>query len=159
MEKYDIDNLTQVWLRVSGSGEDTESRETDAASRLRRFINCEAAHGAMYTLLAIKTKGGPAEHVFRRAAEDERRHEKLLQTEYFLLKGDTCVPESIQPSAPYPLEAIRRQYIEETRCAQAYEAEAAKASDPRSKTLFSQLARDERRHAAAMRALVERLMG
>ncbi len=158
MESYDLDNLSRVWLRVKGSDQ-KEAPGDGFLGKLRTYINMEAAHADMYTLLAIKSKGGPAERVFKRAAEDERRHEKLLQTEYFLLSGDTLVPDSIKPSAAYLIEAVRQQYMEELRGAAGYEKEARSAADARTAALFTQLTRDERRHAAAMRALVERLMG
>lgn len=157
MENYDTENLARVLERICNPPENHRQSQ-DNSGRLREFIRQEAASAAMYTLLAIKTKGGPAEAVFKRAAQDERRHEKLLQTEYFLLRGDTCPAAKEQPSAPYLLEAVRRQYIDELNSAAVYE-EAAKASpEGRAAAMYKELARDERRHAAAMRALVERLI-
>ena len=157
MENYDTENLSRVLERICSRPEGRETAQA-GSGRLGEFIRQEAASAAMYTLLAIKTRGGPAEAVFKRAAQDERRHEKLLQTEYFLLEGDTYPAAKEEPSAPYLLEAVRRQYIDEKRAAEAYEAAAKASSDGRAAAMYRELARDERRHAAAMRALVERII-
>ena len=155
MENYDLENLGRVLQRIAPSAQPEPEPEIPC---LRDMIRQKSAQAAMYTLLALKTKGGPVENVFQSTARDERRHEKMLQTEFFLLTGDTCPPCDEQPSAPYLLEAVRKQYIEEVRSAENYERAAKDSPSPRSSALYSQIAADERRHAAAMRALVERLI-
>ncbi|MGM9521051.1 MAG: ferritin family protein [Oscillospiraceae bacterium] len=159
MENFDLENLGKVWERVSPP-DSTGAPESapDTAGWLRNFIDGEAADAAMYTLLALKTKGSSAERVLRRIAADERHHEKRLQTEYFMLTGDTWMPRTRQPSAPYLLAALRERYIEEQKGAENYESAAKKTEEPRLRAMLFELARDERRHALAIRSLVDKFM-
>ena len=93
MVDYDMENLEKVWRRVSPPAEEPGGGTGGLRERLAGLIRREAAGAAMYTLLAIKSKGGPAERVFKRAAEDERRHNAELErygipSESALIDGD-----------------------------------------------------------------------
>ena len=154
MVDYDMENLEKVWRRVSPPAEEPGGGTGGLRERLAGLIRREAAGAAMYTLLAIKTKGSPAERAFRRAASDGERHEKQLQAEYFLLTGDTCPVPREEPSAPYLLEAARRQYIEELSLSKEYESLASAAGEEGEGQVFSQLSRQCKRRAASVRALI-----
>ena len=161
MEEAEIKNISKVWERVYSDDGVTEAPQDQGQSltaMLREFIDDEAMDAATYTLLAVKTKGTPGEKLLKNLAEDERRHERSLQSEYFLLTGDTWTPRKRYPSAPYLLSALRERFIAEQRGADKYEETAKTVTDEQLRTVLFELARDERRHARELRRLVERMI-
>ena len=162
MGNYDVENLLRVWPRVTG--EEPGDMKTlpgppeDLAARIGELIDDEEADAAMYTLLAMKTRGSRAEGRLRRLASEERAHGRRLQSEYFMLTGDTWTPKKRHPSAPYLLRALRERYIGEMQGAANYETLAQQMQDPRLRTMFFELGRDERRHAGVVREIIESLM-
>jgi rubrerythrin len=160
VENYNIENIQQVLERAKSAAPTPPSGDgaSKTAAQLREFIGDEAEDAAMYTLLAIKTKGSPAQQVLNGIAADERQHEKRLQAEYFMLTGDTFSPKVGKPSAPFLLPALRQRYIGETSGAEAYEKAAKETQNASLRALYFELARDERRHARSIRSLIDRLI-
>ena len=159
MEKYDLENLSRVWKRVYS--EDTckiQETSPDKTKMLASFIASEIMSASMYRLLSLKTRGSRAENILKRIAADEVRHEKRLQAEYFLLRGDTCPRKPAHPSAPSVLKALKDCHAAEEKAAAAYEKAAKDEENGRLRAMFYDLARDERRHAKELRSLIEKFL-
>lgn len=158
---YDLENLADVWMRVEAAVSGADEAECGGMQdipSLRRFIDGEASDMAEYLRMAKLSHGTDAEPIFIRAAADERRHAKRLITEHFILTGDTYAPSTSASDERSLLTAVRNRYIDERGGAEAYENAAKDTKDPRLSALYSEFSADERRHAAAMIALIERLM-
>lgn len=158
---YDLENLADVWMRVESAVSNSDALECGGMQdipSLRRFTDGEASDMAEYIRMAKMAHGTDAEPIFIRAAADERRHAKRLITEHFILTGDTYAPNTSASDENSLLTSIRNRYIEERQGAEAYENAANETKDPRLSAVYSELSGDERRHAAAMLALIERMM-
>ena len=156
---YDLENLADVWLRVDASSpSEPADGELQDVLTLRRFIDDEESDMRAYLRLAKMACGTPAAAVFIRTAADERRHAKRLMTEHFLLTGDTYAPNVKTPDDEPLLTSVRNRYIGEREGSAAYKKAAEETKTPRLSAIYSELAADERRHAAAMLCLIERLM-
>ena len=125
---------------------------------LRRFLDDEVSDTQTYSRMAWEARGTDAEPIFLRAAADERRHARRLMTEHFILTGDTYAPTPKRGDETSLLASIRDRYIEERGGAAAYENAAGETEKPRLAAIYMEFSKDERRHAAAMLALIERLM-
>ena len=156
LDNVDTENLKRVWERVAPETPEPEPAwEPDIVVRLRGFIENERDETAMDGLLVLKTRGSRAEKTLRSILEDERRHERRLQSAYFLLIGDTYAPPARHPSAPYLLKALRERYMGETAGAEAYDRAAAETDDESLREALREIAADERRHAGLLRSMIE----
>ena len=99
----------------------------------------------------MKTRGSEAERTFRRLSREEADTERRLQTEFFLLTGDTWAAPAVHPSAPSLAGAVREAYLAETE-------NARRLSEFGPDPLFQELAERERAHAAALRRMLERFL-
>ena len=159
LENMDTENLMRVWERVAPEPQEPEPAwEPDIVVRLRGFIENERDEAAVYGLLALKTRGSRAEKTLRSIAEEEKRHERRLQSAYFLLTGDTYAPPARHPSAPYLLKTLRERYMGETAGAEAYDRAAAEVPDEGIQATLREIAADERRHGALLRSIIETII-
>jgi rubrerythrin len=153
-----LNNFDRVWMRVSeyASDPDYSTHETPSndAETLRSFIEGESKDLAFYMDLAGKCRT-PGRTVINEIASDERRHLKKLQTEYFLLTGDSSVPRRSCPYTDGILSALRRAYIHETEGYSQYIKAAGETKIPRLEALYTELAADEKRHSEKIRKLIE----
>ena len=153
-DTVDLEGLERAWRRVRAPETPESAPEDSLRAELARFIRNASAAGAMYGLLAMKTGGSAAEGVFRRLARQELDTEKRLQTEYFLLTGDTWAAPPVRPSAPSVAGAVRSACLAESDNADALEAAALRRPETRSAGLLGELASRERAHAQALRELL-----
>lgn len=158
-ESVDLTALARVWERVGppAQGPDT-APEDRLRAELARLIRNASAAGKMYDLLAMKTRGSHAELTFRRLSREEADSERKLQTEFFLLTGDTFAAPSVHPSAPGVAGAVREACLAEEKNSRRLEALRGLAGDDRAASLFRELAARERSHAALLRQLLERMI-
>lgn len=160
MEHIDLQNLNRVWDRIQG--EQSSPCEPSEGNRdpalLRSLIEEESYDASFYTLLAIKTRGRPIQRTLLSLKRDGERCLKRLQTEYFLLTGDTLAPRERKPSAPYLLPALRDRWQAEERAAARFAKAAEEASSPSLKALFLTLAEGKTRRAETLRAVLEKTL-
>lgn len=128
------------------------------AERLKAYIQNERLTCAMYKHCADICPAAMAK-CLRSMANDEYRHLKAMQLEFFLLTGDTL------PLGPAPVfdrdlpGALRRAYSGEWSSACDYTAEAERQNDEKLRSLFLAQSRDELRHRALVRHFLARLTG
>ena len=131
--------------------------ERDYATRLENYIESEARSRALYAALACRM-GGRAGAVLRSMSADEGRHLRAMQTEYYLLTGDSlaCVRPDISGDSQ---ELLRRAYAVELAAAEGYAAEAEKHTDGALRALFLAQSRDERCHRHRIKMLLGSALG
>lgn len=151
----DLKNFDNVWMRVSEYASDpVHMAEKGDEAVLKAFIEDESKDLAFYIDLACKCRA-PGSVIIRGIAADERRHLKILQTEYFLLTGDSCVPSRSCPYTDGVLSALRKAYIHETEENKEYLKASEETKNPRLGALYEELAADEKRHLDRIRKLIE----
>lgn len=128
------------------------------AERLKTYIQNESLTCAMYKHCAGICPSFMTKYL-RSMADDEYRHLKAMQLEFFLLTGDTL------PPAPLPVfdrdlcKALRLAYSGEWSSSCDYAAEAEKHEDEKTRSLFLAQSRDELRHRCLARRLIAGLTG
>jgi rubrerythrin len=154
-----LKNFDRVWSRVSdaAAGREHSSHMTSNsdAETLKTFIEDESKDYAFYIDLAGKCRASGRTAIMR-IASDERRHSKMLQTEYFLLTGDSCVPSRSCPYTDGVLSALRRAYMNEVEGSRKYKKAAQETKIPKLAELYSALSEEEKRHSEVIRELIER---
>jgi rubrerythrin len=85
---------------------------------------------------------------------------KKLIAAVYLRTGGSCSAcgEPVETSRQKTLQTIRNRYEAETKGAEAYAAAAAAADDPQLRSLYTELAGDERRHGKELEALLKSMM-
>ncbi len=146
-------DFEQVWSRVTGAPEDAGAED---AAVLRELIADEARDRALYLALARRVRAASA--ALTELAGDEREHFTALQTEYYLLTGETCTPPESCPMIHGALSALRGAHAGELAGAERYMRAAESAGDAARGELFRAHAADERRHAETLRRLIMRAM-
>ena len=131
---------------------------TDDAAVLRRLMDGESVAVAYYRRLACRSGRNSASQ-FRQIASDEEQHLRQLQTEYYLLTGDSYNPTKAEPVDQGLLSALRTAYQAEQSDYQAYMRAAESTASTALAALYVDHAADEARHAQQLRRMVERVMG
>ncbi len=184
MEKYDIQNFSDVWSRViseSGAAQ-SETRALPKASvsietselpdilppdmslhgvksdvtLLCRFIKGEAADAKYYNAMAIRCRQNRT--VFHRLSADEANHEKQLRAAYFILTGDCCGLNKDNFRITSLSDALRMRYIKETEGSFAYIEAARSAESENLRRLYTRIAADEKHHADVIEELIEHMV-
>ncbi len=107
---------------------------------------------------AASVFSGRAAQLFRKLAADEKKHFSRLQSEYFILTGDTYAVKPFPSGTPKGLlPALRESFISETKAAEDYVA-AARESDKRLFNLFSMLADDAEMHAESLGKFINNII-
>ncbi len=155
-DKIDAAAIGRVWDRVANTS--APSGPEGLTKALRDFIDRVERARDMYALLALKTKGTALSKELSELAGAEADTGRRLQTEYFLLTGDTCVPGTARASAPYLMGALRDAHAGELENAKAYAALAAAVSEGKLRETLYDLSARERSHAEKLREIVGRMM-
>lgn len=155
-EAYDSEKFNEVWSRVTG---DTPESSGDPGEKelagLRGFMDGEYSDSMFYKKLASCLSGREAKRFFAGLAADEHCHFKKLQTAYFLMTGDTYMPENKNVQITSILTALYTRFKEETEGAEAYAAAAGNTENARLKCLYTAFSADEARHACGIEKLIE----
>ena len=154
---YGLQNFDRVWSRVAGGMEAPPSASRDDEAALREFIADELRDAAFYSELA--RRAGWASRMLRRIAAEETGHKKNLQTEYFLLTGDSYVAEPSCPAVSAVLDSMRLAYANEPKGAECYLAAAEATKSEQLREMYRMHASDETSHAEALRSMISRAIG
>ncbi len=152
--------FADVWQRVTGAVTGVETqRPREEAERLAAFIRNENRDMAFYGALAERSSPLCRDHILR-IARDEQGHLLDLQTEYFLLTGDSCPvsPPSQHGSPAGLLSALRGAYDNELQGAAASEAAAGQTPRDDLKELYRRHAEEERAHAVILYRLIRQAL-
>lgn len=163
-------NFNRVWERVRAARSERlmqperpytgKAAPLNMKSALEGFIENEVSDSGYYSALASKTTQLKARRLFMRLSAEEKNHARQLQTAYFLLSGNSYAVKRPAKTPPRSmLEALRQRYSAENEGAAAYLSAAERTDNSELKQFFSELARDEKRHAAEIKRLVESSMG
>ncbi|MCC8155982.1 MAG: hypothetical protein LIO54_01645 [Oscillospiraceae bacterium] len=138
--------------------EDARSCVSDGseARTLAALIGQEYRAEQRFTALAAQTGGRAAETLLRLAAGC-RGLVRQLQTEYFLLTGDSCPPPREAPPTDGLPAGLRRAWEETLSAERAYLAAAADFRDERAARCAA-AARQKRSARLALRELAGRLL-
>ena len=154
-DNYDLENLQQVWERVTSSGaEDTKSGDLTA---MRKLMDMEATISAVYVRAAKESKGAICRFMYDGAAEG-RSHIKKLRTVHFILTGDTYAPEVQRPQDDRLIETLRLIYISEERLLDAYKKEWNNTKDSRLSRLYSEFADEKSRRLTAAENIISDIL-
>ena len=157
---HGLEQFEHVWRRVraaSDSPSPPAPPRPDDGEQLRQFIEAEAADAAFYSALARRCTGA-GRAVLTRLCAQERCHLRQLQMEYFLLTGDSCTPPRACPVTGGVISALRMAYLDELEGTEQYLEAAARTASKPLQALYTQLAKEERQHAAALRGLIGRVL-
>ena len=163
-----LSRFETVWQRVSGKETQEElpqnpqimatEEKQGPLIRMEQLMNTEASMRQWYGVAAVRAERRSGEALRRLAAECGKSL-KLLQTEYFLMQGDTWVPRKQTVPAASLLDCLRRIYMEEQNLQEMYWAAANTEETAVLRRLYGEL---ELRCAARMKtlhALVQRVLG
>ena len=151
---YDLDEWNPVWKRESNE----MSAGDPEVERLQRFMNDEARDANTYARMAQRSSDPRRAQTFRHMSADEKNHLRRLQTWYFILTGDTYVPQPSKPEVTSMLGLMRSQYKGELEGAREY-AEAAKTTKyERLAEIYADNAGDEASHAKNLERMLEDIM-
>lgn len=163
---YGLEKLNEVWNRVTATGEIQEQSKITVSAvsehsdkeTLQGFIEDESNDFAYYKKLAAKSNRA-SRIIFNKIACDEYSHLKKLQKMYFILTGDSYMPQMKNQEIPSMLSALRNRYIAETKGQAAYESASAITSNKKLAQIYIELASDEKLHAGEIERLIEKAMG
>ena len=94
----------------------------------------------------------------RLSAEEKESWQGSCRQRIPLAATAYAVKRPAKNSAPFHLEALRQRYSAENEGAAAYFSAAERTDNSELKQFFSELAKDEKRHAAEIKRLVESSM-
>ena len=125
---------------------------------LRQMLEGEWEDARIHRRLAQRA-GGSAARVLSGLARQEREHAGRLGAAWFILTGQRYRWSGHNESRPSVGLAggLREQFLQEQREAEAYARAAREVNDPCLRTLFEELARQEREHARILYGLLERM--
>ncbi len=164
-EALDRETFTQVWSRVSPTGEGpvevippADGPEADAgnARQLQELVLTMLTDASVYRDLARRTRRSVAAvtGLGRLKTAQARR----LGAAYFLMTGVRYWPAGATPVNPpegfFP--ALRERFLAEGRLAGTLEALSAQTPDPDLRELYQDLARETRELTRTIRRIVER---
>lgn len=124
------------------------------------FLRDELADAQIYRYLAAHAPTAEGKRVMRQIAADEAGHVRTLRTVYFLITGETyCVTVVLPPQPKLSwCDRLRARYHEEACGGFNYARAAEETTDICLKEIFDRLSRDEYRHAAQVRGLLEKAL-
>ena len=127
---------------------------------LQGFLREEIADARIYHMLARCVPNAGARRVFHRIAESEQEHVRQLQAANFLITGE-CYRVSVcftpQRMKDY-CATLRERYHGEVCDGFNYERAAEETTDFCLKKLFSDLSKDEYRHADWLKNLLAKAL-
>ena len=156
--KQALRQFEAVWPRVTGREEAPPPPEKDAAASLAEMIAAETAAERRYLCMTQRATGANAA-ALRRLAAGSRGLTKKLQTEYYLLTGDSRpVPPRPQEKCRALGETLRLAWASAGSAESAYRAAVGRTEDPALRELFREAAELKRSQRALLRDLAGRLM-
>lgn len=132
--------------------------QTQELERLRGMMDSELASERFYRALAAKLSRQQGQKLIQ-AAQDEARHLRALQMEYFLLTGDSRTPTTGETVITSRLSALRDGYHAEKAAYDAYMQAAQNTASTALAAVFIANAADEARHAQMLRGMIGRALG
>jgi len=131
--------------------------ERDYAARLEKYIDDENYSMCLYAALARRC-GGNMAATLRAMSEDESRHLRAMQMEYYLLTGDSrhCPKADTEGDMS---ELMRSAYAGEWSAAVGYEREAEMQMDGALREVFRAQSADELRHRANVKKMLGGMLG
>ena len=143
----------RVWERVRSAGHGND------AAVLEGFIRDEMRDAADYSRLAQMTGALRVRRLLDHLAAEERLHaKKLLAAAYMRYGRDTVMPNLRYDKGERIFSALRRRYARELQSAEAYSKAAGSTAEETLKDVYTVLAAEERKHAAALCGLLETLL-
>ena len=128
------------------------------AQEFSRFLTEEYRSMKTYGILSGKSRNPNIRRTFIRLRDDEQRHLKLLQTEHFLLFGDSKKPQEPNITLRTMPEMLQMLYKAENAASDGYKKAALQTSDPKLRGLFTRLSEEEKKHADIIRTLTAQLL-
>lgn len=126
--------------------------------RIRAMMDGELASQRFYEQLAPQFAKQQMMRL-RQTAQEEARHLRALQMEYFLLTGDSYSPCMESLPAQSRLSALRSAYHEEMHTYENYMQAAQETASTALAAVFIANAADEARHAQMLREMIGRALG
>lgn len=156
-----LENFDQVWMRVRGepapaaraSGSVPEAAGDEVSTLLCQRMDVKCAQAKFYAA-AAKQSSPAVGHVLLCLAEEERRHLRSLQLEYFLRTGRCHRPVPACSRRDSPLQNLRMAWLGEREAAAQFRKDAQSCPTDMRETLLHIAAEDEA-HAARLRALLK----
>jgi Uncharacterized conserved protein len=124
---------------------------------LKDFIDYEYQTIQLYKKLAMCCTGFNRQELMRISA-DEKMHMCKLQTELFLISGDTHCPTPVCTRIDGVMRALSMAYRHELEAEEAYLDAAKETRRSELARLYRCIAEDECRHAKTIRGIIERAM-
>lgn len=156
-----LERFRSVWQRVAVPSQPPETEQTlppvspspgeGEQARLRLFLERETELLSLYRALSRRTGNSAAGRLF----SDTQKHLRRLQTEYFLLTGDTLAPPPGQKPPAGVLPLLRRAYLSEGELAEQYEA----AGTGPLRELYLARAEATRSRRETLRGMIARALG
>lgn len=125
--------------------------------RLRGMMDGELASERFYRELAPKFMKQQSRRLLQ-TAQDEARHLRALQMEYFLLTGDSYSPAAENAVITSRLSALRDGYHAERATYESYMEAAQATGSTALAAVFIANAADEARHAQMLREMISRAL-
>lgn len=149
-----LERFGPVWQRVTSPSRPPEPPPSPAGggqARIRLFLERETELLTLYRALSRRTRNAMA----GRLLSDTQKHLRRLQTEYFLLTGDSFAPPPGREPPPGILPLLRRAYLMEGELAEQYEAAG---TDPL-RELYRDRAKTARSRQGTLRGMIARALG
>lgn len=150
-----LEYFESVWSRVAGDPPTKSGQASDCDEvTLRSLIVAEATALDFYRKLAARSS--TSRRIFAGIAEDEQRHLRHLQTEYYLLTGDSYMPPESCPLLRGGLSDLRHACLTKREAERTYLDEAGRTERDKLAQMYRNHSNDESRHAEIIRKLIMR---
>ena len=166
--KEALSGFETVWQRVSrmeAAEELPQNQQFELAENsktksvpMEHMMDAEANARQWYAAAAARTERRSGE-LLRHLAEDSGKSLKLLQTEYFLLQGDTWIPRKQPVPAAGTLDCLRRIYLEEQHLQGLYRYAVNTEVNETLRGLYEELERRCAGRMKTLRSLIQRVLG
>jgi hypothetical protein len=131
--------------------------EKTQLSLLRGFIDSVSAQERVYAAL-VRSAGGNGGARLRAMEKDERRSLRRLQTEHFIMTGDSYAPAAGESPKAGRLSLMRTAYLSERECYDALMLAAQDAPNTALAGVYIDIAADKARHAGEIREMIAEAM-
>lgn len=155
-KSFDMESFGSVWRRVARSAENTQP--PDAADIIGNLIDMEYSGTVYYKAMARSTRSRWAKDMFARLYYMEYAHMQRLQTEYFILTGDTKRTSRGNIAISSLLAALRQRYSAEREEMDAYKKASLKIPDKRLAGIMEEMSAEEAGHIRIIFGMIEKLI-
>ena len=152
----------KLWDRMTtASGDDLSAEASmDALCQryMREFMDTKCQGSLFYTKLA-ECLTGPVRAAILKIAREEKEHLKTMQTEYFLLVGDSYIPDKAKlPRINGAVTALRDACRDKREREEKYIRAVRDINYSGIQMIFGNLALEERNHAERIKQLIIQTM-